>query len=209
MSTIGPGSEFAPPPDKVKHLTHQQVRFCQEYMVDGKAQRAYIAAGYSPGGARQNAHAMLKNYSIMYYLDKLRADQAVRTMTTSDRIVAEMARIAFSDVRNIVNDDGSLKRIEDLDKDTAAAVVSVKVIAKPVAKEDGGKVYEEVIEYKFGDKRAALETLGKNHRLWVDRVESDNTHRIAGLSEALNEMEDSTNKLPSHVEDLSGDDAES
>ena len=79
----------------------------------------------------------------------------------TEQTIREVARLAFSDPRNIVNPDGSIKRLHELDADTAAAVASYEV------DKDG------VIKYKFWDKNSALEKAAKVQGLY----EKDNDQK--------------------------------
>ena len=79
----------------------------------------------------------------------------------TEQTIREVARLAFSDPRNIVNLDGSIKRLHELDADTAAAVASYEV------DKDG------VIKYKFWDKNSALEKAAKVQGLY----EKDNDQK--------------------------------
>lgn len=51
----------------------------------------------------------------------------VRTEVTADRVIQELAKIAFLDARKLFSPEGSLKAVHELDDDTAAAVVSLDV----------------------------------------------------------------------------------
>ena len=57
------------------------------------------------------------------------------TEITADRVLKEIARPAFLDIRKAFNADGSLKPIHDLDDDTAAAIAGLEV--SEIRGEDG------------------------------------------------------------------------
>jgi phage terminase small subunit len=91
-----------------------------------------------------------------------------------ERTRAELARVCFSDVRKLFNPDGSLKKVSELDADTAAAVASFEVDEVEV----GDKVVRRTIKVKLWDKNAALEMAIKHLGLY----ERDNTQRSENLS---------------------------
>jgi phage terminase small subunit len=75
------------------------------------------------------------------------------TILTVERTRAELARVCFSDVRKLCNPDGSFKKVNELDADTAAAVASFEVDEVEI----GDKVVRRTIKVKLWDKNAALD----------------------------------------------------
>jgi phage terminase small subunit len=78
-----------------KNPRHQA--FAEEYMADGNATRATIAAGFSSNGARQTGARLLARPDIQAYLETLRAQRAERTEITADKVIEEIALVAFAD----------------------------------------------------------------------------------------------------------------
>lgn len=149
-------------------LTPKQVEFCRQYIVDLNATQAYIRAGYSENGANVNAANLMANHSIQAVIARFARDRSLRTQTGADQVVSQLARLAMGDIRKIFTPTGHMRRIEELDDDTAAAIQSVKVTKKPSGEvdEDNRPIYEDVIEYKMADKKGALDLLGKHAALW-------------------------------------------
>jgi phage terminase small subunit len=54
--------------------------------------------------------------------------RAARLEITAGRVLQKIAKLAFLDPRRFFEDDGSLKRIQDLDDDTAASIAGMEVI---------------------------------------------------------------------------------
>lgn len=165
-------------------LTDKQARFVDEYLVDLNATEAAIRAGYSEKTAGQIGYQLLQRTSIAELIAEKRQKLAEKTGVTVERIVKELAKIGFSDIRKAVkwnghhvreedNPDGgdvlviketrnnlvALVDSEDLDDDTAAAISEVSQNAT------GG------VKVKLHDKRAALVDLGKHLGMFVDKVE--------------------------------------
>lgn len=82
-------------------LTRKQQRFVEEYLVDLCATRAAVRAGYSPKTARAIGHENLTKPDIRAAIDRAVADRSARTRIAADRVLDEVAVIAFSDIRDI------------------------------------------------------------------------------------------------------------
>ena len=180
------------------NLNLRQVRFCREYLIDRNATQAYIRAGYSEDGASQSSVRLLRNVKIEALISRFERDRALRTTTEADQVVSQLARLGFSDIRKICDSNGNLKRIEDLDDDTAAAIQSVKVTRRLAPDSDReNPEYEEVVEYKLADKKAPLELIGKNHKLFTDKVEHSGGVDIKATTREMTDDE-----AAAHVADM-------
>jgi phage terminase small subunit len=120
------------------------------------------------------ASRLLKNLKVASMIAEIRATAEKTTILTVEQTRTELARVCFSDVRKLFNPDGSLKKISELDADTAAAVASFEVDGVEV----GDKVVRRTIKVKLWDKNAALEMAIKHLGLY----ERDNTQRSENLS---------------------------
>jgi len=162
----------APPPFKRYHgmakqsatprgvLNARQLRFIDEYLVDLNATQAAIRAGYSKRSAAEQGYDLLRHPHISLALEAKRKELAVQTGITRERILGEMAAIAFADVRKLFNADGSMRAIGELDDDTARALSSVEVSSFTPPGE--GSQPEWTKKVRFWDKPKALEALLKH-----------------------------------------------
>lgn len=150
-----------------KRLTRKQHMFVLEYIVDLNASAAYRRAGFRARGnsAEVNAARLLRNAQVAEAIDKAMAERAARTEITQDRVLRELARIAFFDPRRAFNDDGSLKPISEMDDDTAAAIASLDVAE--IGGGEGGVIHK----LRLADKLRALELIGKHLGMFRDRLE--------------------------------------
>jgi len=98
----------------VKIMTKKQKRFVEEYLIDLNATQAAIRAGYSPNSARQIADKNMSKHDIQAAIDKAMAERSKRTGANQDRVVQELAKIAFVNPADIINFD------EATVKDTAS-----------------------------------------------------------------------------------------
>lgn len=83
-------------------LNYKQARFVIEYCIDQNATQAYIRAGYSPDGAGQAGHRLLKNAEIKAAIEKRMEDIAIAASVTPEMIVAEWKKIAFGNGNELV-----------------------------------------------------------------------------------------------------------
>lgn len=160
-------------------LTPKQAMFCREYMIDLNAAQAAIRAGYSEDSARVIGPENLSKPAVAADIARRKRDRAARLGIDADRVLAQLGRLAFSDIRGIETDDGRLLRVADLDDDTAAAVQSVKVARRQL----GEGEYDEVVEYRLADKRGPLQDLAKHLGELVERHEvgvSDDALEVLG-----------------------------
>ena len=162
-------------------LNEMQRRFAEEYIIDLCGKQAAIRAGYKPKHADAQASKLLTHPKVSAYVEYRMAQHSKRTGVTQERILRELAKIAFADATDLINmDDATV--LDGVSRDDTAVIQSVKV--KKIPTEDG---YITEREIKMSDKVKALELLGKRHRMWVDRVEaqvdSEITIKLEGDSE--------------------------
>ena len=148
-------------------LTAKQKRFCDEYLIDLNATQAAIRAGDSPNTANEQGARLLANVSVQEIIAKAMAERSKRTGISQDRVIQELARIAFVNPQNVVNPkDASVK--VDATEDDLACIQSVKVKTTDGVK---GKSVER--EVRLNDKMKALELLGKHLGMFKDKLEVD------------------------------------
>ena len=138
-------------------LKDREEMFCQEYLIDLNPYQAAIRAKYAPKTAKE-AYRWLKEGDsrekprLRARVEALLAERSRRTEVTQDRVVQELARIAFVDLTQVVDPDTGCVR-KDASEDDRAAIASVRVKA-------GGMFTE--YEAKLESKNRALELLGKH-----------------------------------------------
>lgn len=145
-------------------LTPKQRRFCDEYLIDLNASQAAIRAGYSPKSAADIGSKNLKKDEIAASLSKAMAERSKRTGVNAERIIEELAKIAFLQTDELLDfRTGKVKL--NADKCDMAAIASVKV------KQTTGEDWEsEEREVKFADKLKALELLGRHCGMWSGTI---------------------------------------
>jgi len=138
-------------------LTAKQQAFVDEYLVTLNASDAARKAGYSAKTAAQMGHKLLADPEVAAAIETAKQARSERTQISQDRVLEELAAVAFSDVRDYVAWDGTtvmLKASPDLAD--ARAVASVAG--------DGEKA-----TLRMHDKIRALEILGKHVGLFKEQ----------------------------------------
>lgn len=147
-----------------KKLTKKQQLFVDEYLIDLNATQAAIRAGYSVDTAREIGCENLTKPNIQEAIAKVMAERSKRTGINQDRVVLELAKIAFVKMTDIVDSQGRIK--SDASSDDLACIESVKY--KESESDTGSSVEREV---KIASKMKALELLGKHLGMWNDKID--------------------------------------
>jgi phage terminase small subunit len=160
----------------VSTLTPRQARFVEEYLIDLNATQAATRAGYSAKTANEQGARLLANVSVRSAIEQAKAERSERTHITQDRVLQELARIAFFDLRKLYREDGSLKSMHELDDDAAAVLAGVDVVETQGQAEIGGDggirhIPEFVKKAKVFDKNTALTLAMKHLGMLKDKVE--------------------------------------
>ena len=146
-------------------MSDRDLIFADEYMIDYNAKHAAIRAGYSEKTAR-NAAAWINPQhpakpKLRALIDKKIAMLSRRTGITAERVINELASIAFANIGDIV-DPATGKLLPDAARIDIAAVAAIRV-------KDGEDFTEH--ETKMLDKLKALELLGKHLGMFTESLQ--------------------------------------
>lgn len=135
--------------------------------------QAAIDAGYAKKTASGAAVAIYNrphiNKAIRWYLNKIET----KALVTAERVLEELACIAFLDPRKFYNENGSLKNVVDLEEGVARAMAGFEV--SNIEHGRGEDAYTETLsKVKHGDKIKALELIGKKFKMFTDKIEINN-----------------------------------
>ena len=151
-------------------MTDKQKAFIDEYLIDYNATRAYkeIYKGVkSDDVAAVNASKLLRNPKVKEYYDEKVEAKNKRAEINQDRVLKELARLGLFDARKLFTDDGQPIQITDLDDDTAACIVGIKVQENY---DSDGNFIGYTKEYKLADKKGSLELIGRHLGMFKDNV---------------------------------------
>jgi phage terminase small subunit len=149
-----------------KGLTRKQELFIAEYLIDLNATNAAIRAGYKENSARQQGASLLSKPDISAEISKKQGKNLEKHDISADRVLQELARIAYSDRRKCLESDGSLKRMQDFDDDVAACIAGFEVIELFEGSGDKKHAYGLLKKVKLASKLTALDLLGKHLKLF-------------------------------------------
>lgn len=148
----------------------------REAFAAGLAQGLSQAAAYrqafpnsrkwSDNAVHVNASKLAAEAKVQLRAAELGAKAAAANQVTVERVVAELARLAFFDVRRLVDATGAPLSLHDLDEDTARAIAGLEVARVGNFEVGVG----EVLKFKLADKGANLERLGKFLKMFTDNV---------------------------------------
>nr|VFJ63908.1 MAG: phage terminase small subunit [Candidatus Kentron sp. DK] len=146
-------------------LSSLQERFAHEYVIDFNATQAAIRAGYSKKTACSQGNRLLRNVEIAALIGKLREKQFEHLGATRERVIEELARVAFSDLRRLFDGNGKIKPIHSIEPEAAAALAGVDVTTSKDSDERTTRI-------KLWPKVSALEQLGKHFDIYADHRQS-------------------------------------
>ena len=149
-------------------LTEKQKLFCKEYIIDFNATRAAKAAGYSEDSAKEIGYENLTKPYIQDYIAKLTQKTFDKLEITKERVLNEIARIAFADPRDLMSWDAESVTLKDSSELTDDQAACVSEVTYKKTKEG------EHISLKTHDKQAALDKLMRYQNLYKDVGTSEN-----------------------------------
>jgi len=129
--------------------------FAREYLVDLNGTAAATRAGYKPSAAKHIASRLLKDPEIAALVAQGKERRAEKKRITADRVVEELGRVAFADIRNFIDwgpEGVKLRHKSVLDGDDAAAIADV----------EGKGSNGQIGRLKLYDKLAALNALARH-----------------------------------------------
>lgn len=133
-----------------RKLNPKQQAFADYYIEFGNAEEAALKAGYSKAYARGKAYTLLANVGIKAYID-IRMEEL-----KSERV---------ADQQEILETLTAILRGET----TAATLRSIDI---------GVQKIEENMPPTMGERIKAAELIGKRHRMWIDKVETDGKTKV-------------------------------
>ena len=161
-------------------LTAKQCRFVEEYLVDLNATQAAIRAGYSEKTAAETGYENLRKPDIAEAIQAAKAARSERTELTIDRVVLELAKIAFSDMAHYVRFDGATAYTDfsAMPPGATAAISEIVVDEFTDGRGDGARDVKRT-KFKLHGKQAALDALLKH----LDRSDIDS--RLKAIEERV------------------------
>ena len=152
-------------------LTPRRSEFVRQYIKSLNAAAAARAAGYAQSSSKTEGSRLLANVDVQQAISEARAQLAEREQVTPERIVSELASIAFSDLGDYFRLEGKNASI-DFSNVPLGATKALESITVDEYVEGRGENAETVrrIRVRLHDKRAALVDLAKTLGMFSDGV---------------------------------------
>lgn len=148
-------------------LNKQQKLFGKQYVIKKfNGTKAAIAAGYSEKSAKVMASQLLTKPNVQEYIQKFIEKQNNKLDITAERVLEEVARLAFIDTSAVYDKDDNLIPIHELPENISRAIASFETTHD--------KNGTPIKKYKFYKKEKALELLMRNLELLTDK------HKLSG-----------------------------
>jgi phage terminase small subunit len=149
---------------KKDSLTAKEVKFVDEYLIDLNPKEAAIRAGYSPKTAAQMGYKLVHKGFVSEAIRAKQQQISHDTGITRDRVLNELAKIAFSNLGDFFKVGGDGDPYFDFSGLTPEQAAAIGELTVEDFKDGRGKGARDVrkIKFKLLDKRGALVDLGKH-----------------------------------------------
>ena len=151
--------------------------FIAEYLIDHNGTQAAIRAGYSVNGAEVRGCELLRDSNIQAEVEVQLEKRLEKIGVSKDRVLTEIARLAFSDNRRLYRKDGSLLMPSEWDDDTAAAIAGVETFEEFSGRGEDRVQIGITKKVKVWDKARCLELLGRHLKLFGEKT-GDNVNGV-------------------------------
>ena len=146
-------------------MTPKQKRFVDEYLIDLNATEAALRAGYSKRTAYSIGNENLKKPEIQKEIQERMKDRQERTEIAQDKVLKELAHIAYDDIRNYLkfwtDEEGKIQvELKSSDEIDTRNISEIQL--------DNGK-----LKFKLYPKDNALTQLGRHLGLFNDKLNFD------------------------------------
>lgn len=141
-------------------------RFVDEYLIDLDSKHAAIRAGYRRSDAKNRGYRLLRQPDVAAAVAAAMAERSRRTGITPERVIEELARIAFVDWRRLAAwgpQGAAVAESNRLSPAETAAIAAVDALPGP----DGPRVVVTT-----HDRKMALDTLARIFGLRIDPPKS-------------------------------------
>lgn len=174
--------------DGAKLRSYQYI-FAEAYLetfdVGIAAETAGICAWYPDAEPEVLGRRMLRNNRVAAYIDKRLAPTMRGHGIERGRVLKEMARIAFFDPRKLKNLDGSWKELEELDSDTAAAILGIEAEEMYTGRGEDRENIGQIKKYKYHNKEKILALLGEHLGVGKGGVKESDQDRLDEVIDAI------------------------
>lgn len=179
-------------------LSGKRLRFVEEYCVDQNATQAAVRAGYSAHTARQQGTRLLSNASIRAAIEARLTKVSTDLGVTSERVIAEFARIAFGGMSTFLQITPDGDPMVDLSKCSPEDLDQLAEVTVEDFRDGRGEDARDVrrIKIKPQDKQKALENLAKILGVFKDKGAEATDRQTDLLASFIAEMGKRGSRIP-------------
>jgi len=159
-------------------LTPKQERFVAEYLIDLNATQAAIRAGYSPRTAQEQGSRLLSNVMVASELSRRRSKTAQKLEITAEKVLEELALLAFYDPADI-----ALATDEEGREIEIKSPRDIAKLPKHICKAIVGWGWDRAGNFtlKFAPKQSTLNLLGQHFNLFASNGDEALKEGLAAL----------------------------
>lgn len=141
-----------------KHgLTDQQIRFCEAYMLEWNATKAYRQAYpkvKNENSAATSASKLLRNPKIEAHINELRHCLEKVAGISALKVLLELKKMAFTDLSDLFDEDGALKSLSGMTRTQKGIIREIKIKTTLL---EGGEHMKETTIKAYGKVQAIAE----------------------------------------------------
>lgn len=132
---------------------------------------------------------MLDNVDVQALIGAKTEKVLAKLEVKGEKVLAEIAHFAHADPLDIVDANGKLKALKDIPESARRAIRSIEIEELFAGSGENRVQIGELKKITFWDKPKGLELLGKNQRLFTDKVEHTVSDSLADLLAAARKPE--------------------
>lgn len=183
-------------------LTEKQRLFCIYYMQSFNATQSAIKAGYSRDTAYQIGFENLRKPKIKEYLTELKELYAQDDYLETKRLLDRHKQIAFSDLRDYIDENGELKNLKNAD-----GTLIKKITVRESSTSQG---YSKSSSIELEDRSKSLEFLNKvyglepSFKIQMEKIDLEK-NKIKVLEDRNRIIESANRPITGKVKDMQKD----
>ncbi len=171
-----------------KGVTLKQWLWVLNYVISKNATEAAKLAGYSLKTAKQIGTENLAKPALMALVEVELEKHVDSLEITAERVLREIAKLAFSNYADILKFDQDGRPVidlQDLHRDQYAALQEVTTTTRKLLGKDYDDDGAEVtnVKVKLADKGVNLERLGRHLELFTDKMKHSGKIEVTELSD--------------------------
>ena len=181
-----------------RKMTPKQQKFIKEYLVDLNATQAAIRSGYSKKTANRIGPELLVKTCIQEAVQVARLKIEKKTDITIEKCLKEYAKIAFLNIKQAFNDDGTIKDIHEIPDNVAEAMAGLET---STIRTDDNK-FGTLHKIKISDKKGALDSIMRHLGGFEDKIKCEHTGELILKDKSLEEIRARREQIEKEMQEL-------